>query len=587
MNCRTIILFVFCFLSITSIADDFAIDSLNEKLKGTKNDTIKIDIINSLGFEYRKISPSKSLEYANMGLELSNSINYSTGKINAYILLGIINKNLGEFDKAAKNYYNALMISEKIGDKARVSSCLNNIGNIYQAQNNYTKALQYYKRSLKTEEELKNKEQISIRFYNIGVIYDLLDSLDKAYAFYYNSLLIEQELKNKEGVLYALYGIAGVDNKKGQYDNAMKSIQKALKISRELNDNEGIAVCYSELGKLYRAKKLFPQAIQSFDTSMYYANIIDFKNEIKDAYRDLARTYKDMGISEKAYLYLNKYVALDDSMNSIEINNKVAELEAKFEIDKKEKEIQFFKKTSELQEQKTKTERRNRYFLLVTFFLSIILSISNLYRIINDDKVIFYSSAAIFIALLLISYILLQIGISGYTFTLYNYFSVFVNVLTIAVFPMFLVVLIAERILLNRNLKTADIISEQIKNYTVPVNNKKVSLMYEPDKSPLELLIDNLVCIEANDNYCAIYYYKANVLKKDLYRTTLKNLEDQLIGNDEVVRCHKSYIVNIFKIKRISGNAQGYKLHFKDINFDIPVSRRFPKAIMNQIKSNL
>jgi len=544
------------------------------------------EALNELGYEYLKKNPVLSLEMAHKALEIAEKINNEKEIINALLLMGIVKKNLSRFDEAAAHYFKALGIARKLKLKDKQSVCYNNIGSLYQTQNNYQKALEYFKKSLDIESQLKNDEQISIRLYNMGVVYEAIDSLDLAYTFYFNSLLIEEKLGNKEGQFYALYGISGIETKKGFFDKSLTSINKALQIAEEINDANGISLCYSELGVLYKTLGQYSNAIAAYDSSIAYATLIHQKNNIRLAYKDLAEIYRLQGQFEKAYNYFKQYAIINDSVNNAEINNRVAELEAAFRIEKWENEVLHLKEKNILTEKAFKTEKRNKFFLLAVLVLGVILTVSNLKRIMPDLRYILIYSFLIFLLLLLISFLLMFMGYYNSENYTYPFLYSFVDVLTVSVLPIFTGLLLLERILLKKNLKMAKTLSQQIsglKNYD---EEKPVSFILEGDNKSFEIMSNNLVCIEANDNYSAFYYYKQNLLTKELYRISMKNAESHLKGFENILRCHKSYIVNIGFIKDITGNAQGYKLHIKDIDFEIPVSRKFPKDILQKIKKN-
>jgi len=57
-------------------------------------------------------------------------------------------------------------------------------------------------------------------------------------------------------------------------------------------------------------------------------------------------------------------------------------------------------------------------------------------------------------------------------------------------------------------------------------------------------------------------------------------LNKKTTKKQNIVRCHKSYIVNAKKVNKIHGNARGYFLNIKNIDFSIPVSRNFPKELL-------
>ena len=79
----------------------------------------------------------------------------------------------------------------------------------------------------------------------------------------------------------------------------------------------------------------------------------------------------------------------------------------------------------------------------------------------------------------------------------------------------------------------------------------------------------------ADGNYTDINSLNENTLKKVTYRVTLSSLETQLKEASTIVRCHRSYMVNLKKVKNISGNAQGLRLELINQSEIIPVSRKY------------
>lgn len=580
-NKYKLLFLLFCFpplLTFSAIPSDTNVLSKNNLID-------KVEKINDLAYKTRMSDPALSLTYARLGLSMSLQKGYIKGEINSLVIIGLVYKNIGSYDKAMMSYFTAMRIAESSDDKQRISSCLNNIGSIFQIQGNYLKALKYYNLSLNIEEELGNKEQLSIRLYNIGTVYEIIDSLDMAYAFYYNSLLIEEKLGNKEGIYYALYGIAGIDTKKAHFESARNNINRALQVAHDLNDPLGISVCHAELGKLLMAEKNYRQAVISFDSSVYYARSGNLLNEMKEAYLNLSLANKKTGDIEKAYTNLTHYVEINDSLNNVGIKNRVAELEARFQVDKKEKEITFLRENGVLKTQNAESERRNRNFLLVTIILAMLFTIYNLKKISVNIRKAILLALGILILLFFITFIVFVSGVYTYNYNVQNYFRIFDDVLTYSVLPIFVLIILAERILLNKYIKKANELTAQIKTLNIPDTSKKIDLKFSGKEVAISIGLSELICFEANDNYTAIYFLKNNVVKKELRRITLKKIEDQLADIPEVIRCHKSYIINILNVSYVSGNAQGYKFHLEKMEFAIPVSRNFPQAMIDKIKS--
>ncbi len=80
-------------------------------------------------------------------------------------------------------------------------------------------------------------------------------------------------------------------------------------------------------------------------------------------------------------------------------------------------------------------------------------------------------------------------------------------------------------------------------------------------------------------NYIDMCIFVENTLKKITYRVTLSSFEAQLEESSSLIRCHRSYLVNLNKVKNISGNAQGLKLELKGQSEIVPVSRKYIPAV--------
>ncbi|MCK8491712.1 LytTR family transcriptional regulator [Spirosoma sp. RP8] len=116
-----------------------------------------------------------------------------------------------------------------------------------------------------------------------------------------------------------------------------------------------------------------------------------------------------------------------------------------------------------------------------------------------------------------------------------------------------------------------------------------LTLVAENEKDVLTLPPADLLFIESSDNYCTVVYLKNDRTgqsqpTKPLLRSSLSRLEGQ-IKLPHVVRCHRSYIVNLDRVERVTGNAQGYKLHLLDGQFQIPVARKYNDTLVAELKA--
>ncbi len=159
--------------------------------------------------------------------------------------------------------------------------------------------------------------------------------------------------------------------------------------------------------------------------------------------------------------------------------------------------------------------------------------------------------------------------------------------LSVGTFPLVLFYIIDEKISRKKRQKIATKIIEE-KNYTSKVSSTNTSLILSSKNKKEQLTFhqNDIVYITSEGNYTCIYTKENNKLKESILRNTLTNVSKDLEFYNSLIRCHKSYIVNSKYINDIQGNARGYILKSSIIPFDIPVSRSFPKSLLNNLVGN-
>jgi magnesium-transporting ATPase (P-type) len=105
----------------------------------------------------------------------------------------------------------------------------------------------------------------------------------------------------------------------------------------------------------------------------------------------------------------------------------------------------------------------------------------------------------------------------------------------------------------------------------------------ENEKEVFETHENDLLFVEAADNYSTFYFFNAGNVKKEMLRGSLKKMEEQIV-HPALFRCHRTYIANLSNVTSVSGNAQGYRLHFKQTDLTIPVSRNLGKELKDRLK---
>jgi hypothetical protein len=123
---------------------------------------------------------------------------------------------------------------------------------------------------------------------------------------------------------------------------------------------------------------------------------------------------------------------------------------------------------------------------------------------------------------------------------------------------------------------------ERMAGITALSGNVRDMIPFYDDKSELKFSVkkENLLYLESAENYVNICYLSKGKISKYLLRDTLKKMEEIFSGT-EIIRCHRSFMVNFEKVKVIRKDKDGLKLELDTpSSIDIPVSKTYVDNVM-------
>ena len=128
--------------------------------------------------------------------------------------------------------------------------------------------------------------------------------------------------------------------------------------------------------------------------------------------------------------------------------------------------------------------------------------------------------------------------------------------------------------MLRSRLKFADDFNKKLKDHKL-IQDKIIHFNSDYQKDSLAIKVNLLLFIRSANNYIEVYWKEGDLVKNQMVRCSMAYAEDLLKEDKNIVKCHRSFIVNINYIDRFEGNVQGYKLYFEKIDFPIPVSKSY------------
>jgi DNA-binding LytR/AlgR family response regulator len=96
----------------------------------------------------------------------------------------------------------------------------------------------------------------------------------------------------------------------------------------------------------------------------------------------------------------------------------------------------------------------------------------------------------------------------------------------------------------------------------------------------MSLKHSDILTLQGSDNYVTVCYQGPDKLSRFMLRNTLRAMEEEL-REAAIIRCHRSWLVNIEKVKLIRREKEGLLLELDSIPpSEVPVSRTYMHEVL-------
>ncbi len=414
---KTITLF-FIFIFNLAFAFNTELDSLQRSYESAETDTLKARLLINIGGYYYRSNPDSALHYYNLAYQQCKNAKVKAPTINelkvnalrlqgvihrikgdfdeasihlqkaldlayrtnskeelafVYSSMGVLNRNIGNNKKALENYHKALEIYKEAGSESGISACYNNIGIIHDIEKNYTLALEYYKKAIAYFKKENNKLREGIATMNMGSVYMKLEDFEKALECYAISMELFSSINNIRGIGQVYNNKALVYAHKEELQKSLEYFNMSLKIHTDLGDLKGQASAYNNISDLYLKLGNYSKSANYAKKALELALSIESLRTEVTAYSNLRKANMKMNNYYQASSFADKYITRKDSLHSIEISKEIADLEARYQSEKRLLEIQNLKSENELKEAEIQSKNRMLTTITISFIVVVLL----------------------------------------------------------------------------------------------------------------------------------------------------------------------------------------------------------------------
>jgi len=333
--------------------------------------------LNNIGIGYYLFADyDLALERYTASLELAEEIGYEEGIASALNNIGILHYVWGDYDRSLEHYSRVLEIRKSIGGRMEIAKGYNNLGTVYFATGRYEEALRYFTESLAMYEELGDEKLVASSLSNIGELYFKWERFDEALEALERAMAIEERIDDKSGLALCLHNIGMVYSARDRHGEALESYRRSLAVREELGDRQGSAFCRLNIGKTYARLGEYGRSLRFLNEALALASEIGAKELQRDVYQGLSETYEHTGDFERAMESYKLYKQANDTLFDEETSRRLAEMQARYEVEKKDREIEVLRQNEQI-----KKTQRNAALVGAILLLCLILLLYNRYRL--------------------------------------------------------------------------------------------------------------------------------------------------------------------------------------------------------------
>ncbi|MCK5169510.1 MAG: tetratricopeptide repeat protein [Bacteroidales bacterium] len=319
-----------------------------------------------------------ALMYFKNGIEISAITRDTMEIIEGYQNIGIAFQYSGDYEKASENHIAALKYCEEIEYLRGIFSMNNNIAQDFLEIEDLDKALYYCIEASEIIDSIDDPYSKASHYHTMAQIYyGKLDYI-KAREYYQKTLDISLIAEYKRGIAAAYTNLASMAIKENKFNKAEKLAKLSLNLEREINNAGGEILSLKMVAETQYNQYRYREALSYLKEAEEICLDKKMGAMLPDIYYHYFSVYKLNKQFKEALQFYEKYTVLTDSLKGVEVKEKIADIEIKYETEKQQQEIILLNKENE--NKKQKLIARNRLIISLILLVIVIISIAYFFR---------------------------------------------------------------------------------------------------------------------------------------------------------------------------------------------------------------
>lgn len=338
--------------------------------------------LNKADLEFRQGNLTKALNYGFDALKFSDEHVYPPLRAAVYSKIGSVYQEYSQFDIAYEYFMEALKITERIGLRYETADLYSELAWILKDQSNFTQAHHYIDEAQKIRQAIGDQHGIAGCHSYRGLIFYREKKYARATEELEKSLTIRTRLGHTQGIASSLFNLSIIFEAQGLLSKALSYQLRVIEIEEKIENKLDLGISYNSLAALYIKFGDLTKAEEYLHKAKAFSLQTGSKILLRNNYGLFADVYKLKGNYKAAFEHQERFQQLNDSIYSEGSAVKLAEMEALYQVEQKERQIELLNTEKQLQVNQLELQKSQINFqnivilsVMAVFLLVLVLAI--------------------------------------------------------------------------------------------------------------------------------------------------------------------------------------------------------------------
>lgn len=262
-----------------------------------------------------------------------------------------------DFTESVEALLQQLGLAERLGDDRLLALGYSGLGSTYDRLGQREEAGRRHARALEHAQRCGDGTVLSLVQNHLGNYHQARREYSRAAGFYRQALDLRRALGNDRGVADTLTNLANLAEAEGDVAGALARHREALAVYERVGVPRNLALTHRRIATLLRRHGRTDEALAHLQAGLVLAEKLGSQTVTASLQQELARTHEAHGDYQAALLAERRLAAANDAALDQRTRERIAELQARYDAEKRDNEIERLKRDRALQEEEMRRRR--------------------------------------------------------------------------------------------------------------------------------------------------------------------------------------------------------------------------------------